>query len=96
MASRRRRRGIADGRYARAVLQRPQRQLLQRHRRGDTDGYVWFTNGHNPWHDEYFWLDGEIYLQTQEDPGAYNVGAVPVSKSLRHTKKLGFGCQTLA
>lgn len=47
---------------------------------GATDGYVWFTNGHNPWHDEYYWLDGEVYLQIQEGPGAYNVGIIPVSK----------------
>lgn len=49
---------------------------------GDTDGYVWFTNGHNPWHNEYYWLDGEVYLQTQEGPGDYNVGVSPISKSI--------------
>ncbi|GAQ45759.1 hypothetical protein AtubIFM55763_004876 [Aspergillus tubingensis] len=46
---------------------------------GDTDGYVWFTNGHNPWHNEYYWLDGEVYLQTQEGPGDYNVGVSPIT-----------------
>ncbi|PWY75758.1 hypothetical protein BO83DRAFT_387770 [Aspergillus eucalypticola CBS 122712] len=46
---------------------------------GDTDGYVWFTNGHNPWHSEYYWLDGGVYLQTQEGPGDYNVGVSPIT-----------------
>ncbi|KAL4758213.1 uncharacterized protein BDW70DRAFT_162789 [Aspergillus foveolatus] len=46
---------------------------------GAADGYVWFTNGDNPRHDEYYWLDGELYLQIQEEPGAYNVGVTSVT-----------------
>ncbi|KAL4892352.1 hypothetical protein BDV59DRAFT_202854 [Aspergillus ambiguus] len=44
---------------------------------GSDYGYTWFTNGANHWHDEYFWLDGNITLQTNEGTGLYNVAAQP-------------------
>ncbi|KAF9887308.1 hypothetical protein FE257_010303 [Aspergillus nanangensis] len=41
---------------------------------GGTDyGYTWFTNEANHWNNEYFWLDGEVTLQTAETLGLYNV-----------------------
>ncbi|KAI1380192.1 hypothetical protein F4677DRAFT_253488 [Hypoxylon crocopeplum] len=41
---------------------------------GGTDyGYTWFANGANHWHNEYYWLDGDVTLRTQEGTGLYNV-----------------------
>ncbi|KAH8888141.1 hypothetical protein GQ53DRAFT_768024 [Thozetella sp. PMI_491] len=41
---------------------------------GTTYGYTWFTNLANHWHNEYYWLDGQVTLQTREGTGLYNVG----------------------
>ncbi|KAL1875112.1 hypothetical protein Plec18167_005782 [Paecilomyces lecythidis] len=40
---------------------------------GSDDGYTWFTNGANHWHNEYYWLDGQVTIKTQEGTGEYNV-----------------------
>lgn len=40
---------------------------------GTDDGYTWFTNGANHWHNEYYWLDGEVTLLTQEGQVQYNI-----------------------
>ncbi|KAI1250701.1 hypothetical protein MGN70_007758 [Eutypa lata] len=42
---------------------------------GSDYGYTWFTNGANHWHNEYYWLDGQVTLQTSEGTGLYNVAA---------------------
>lgn len=48
---------------------------------GGTDyGYTWFTNLANHWHNEYYWLDGEVTLKTQEGTGLYNVAVNITSK----------------
>lgn len=48
---------------------------------GSTDGYTWFTDGANPWRNEYYWLDGEVTLMTQEGTGLYNIGVNITSES---------------
>ena len=47
---------------------------------GEQYGYTWFTNGANHWHNEYYWLDGKVTLQTKETLGLYNVAANVTSK----------------
>jgi hypothetical protein len=47
---------------------------------GETDGYIWFSNNHNPWHDEYYWLDGEVYLSDSGVAWLLNVAVLPVNK----------------
>lgn len=46
---------------------------------GTDDGYTWFTNKANHWHNEYYWLDGEVTLRTQESTGLYNVAVETIS-----------------
>lgn len=47
---------------------------------GATYGYTWFNNLANPWHDSYYWLDGEVKLSIQEMTGLYNVAVQTSSK----------------
>lgn len=47
---------------------------------GNDYGYTWFTSGINHWHNEYYWLDGKVTLQTQEALGLYNVAVNVTSK----------------
>lgn len=55
---------------------------------GSDYGYTWFTNGANHWHNEYYWLDGQVTLQTSEGTGLYNVAANVTSKSIFSTSTL--------
>jgi hypothetical protein len=41
-------------------------------------GYSWFTDMADPYHNEYYYLDGEITITNHESPGLYNVGVAPV------------------
>ncbi len=47
---------------------------------GSDYGYTYFANGANHWHNEYYWLDGQVTLQTQEGTGLYNVAVNTTSK----------------
>jgi hypothetical protein len=49
---------------------------------GTDDGYTWFTNLANHWHNEYYWLDGQVTLKTLEGTGLYNVGVNITSKRM--------------
>jgi hypothetical protein len=45
-----------------------------------THGYSYFTDKHNPYHNEYYWLNGQVTITNHESPGLYNLGVAPVGR----------------
>jgi hypothetical protein len=43
-------------------------------------GYMWFTDNANPYHNEYYWLDGTVTITNHETSGNCNLGAAAVCK----------------